>query len=152
MNTRENLIAGVDEVGRGSFFGPIFAGAVILNKSNELKLDQLPRVYLSNSSIISDSILIDYTNQIVTLLGDNKWLLKSNDILDNKNKIIFETKNLHWNIKSGEIYNEHKIRGYRKSIDRNSSFTLNGNYLKGNLKNNIVNVATCEFIRNKSHN
>ena len=32
------LIAGVDEVGRGSLFGPVFAGAVILNKENESKL------------------------------------------------------------------------------------------------------------------
>ena len=30
--------AGVDEVGRGCLFGPVFAGAVILNTSNELKL------------------------------------------------------------------------------------------------------------------
>ena len=32
------LIAGVDEVGKGSLFGPVFAGAVILSKENELKL------------------------------------------------------------------------------------------------------------------
>ena len=38
MNINESLIAGVDEVGKGSLFGPVFAGAVILNKSNEIKL------------------------------------------------------------------------------------------------------------------
>ena len=38
MNDDKYLIAGVDEVGKGSLFGPVFAGAVILNKSNELKL------------------------------------------------------------------------------------------------------------------
>ena len=32
------LIAGVDEVGKGCLFGPVFAGAVILSKANELKL------------------------------------------------------------------------------------------------------------------
>ena len=34
----KTLIAGVDEVGKGCLFGPVFAGAVILNKSHELKL------------------------------------------------------------------------------------------------------------------
>ena len=38
MNTAKSLIAGVDEVGKGSLFGPVFAGAVILSKANELKL------------------------------------------------------------------------------------------------------------------
>ena len=33
-----SLIAGVDEVGKGCLFGPVFAGAVILSKENELKL------------------------------------------------------------------------------------------------------------------
>ncbi len=30
-----NEIAGIDEVGKGSLFGPVFAGAVILNKQSE---------------------------------------------------------------------------------------------------------------------
>ena len=38
MNSKEYVIAGVDEVGKGSLFGPVFAGAVILSKSNEIKL------------------------------------------------------------------------------------------------------------------
>ena len=38
MGTKKYLIAGVDEVGKGSLFGPVFAGAVILNKEHELKL------------------------------------------------------------------------------------------------------------------
>jgi len=38
MRANKYLIAGVDEVGKGSLFGPVFAGAVILSKSNELKL------------------------------------------------------------------------------------------------------------------
>ena len=32
------LIAGVDEVGKGCLFGPVFAGAVILSKENERNL------------------------------------------------------------------------------------------------------------------
>ena len=35
MSSSEYLIAGVDEVGKGCLFGPVFAGAVILNKTNE---------------------------------------------------------------------------------------------------------------------
>ena len=38
MRANTALIAGVDEVGKGSLFGPVFAGAVILSKANELKL------------------------------------------------------------------------------------------------------------------
>ena len=32
------IVAGVDEVGRGSLIGPVFAAAVILNKSIDKKL------------------------------------------------------------------------------------------------------------------
>ncbi len=38
MITNKYLIAGVDEVGKGCLFGPVFAGAVILSKTNESKL------------------------------------------------------------------------------------------------------------------
>ncbi|WP_269603436.1 ribonuclease HII [Prochlorococcus marinus] len=38
MGPKEYLIAGVDEVGKGCLFGPVFAGAVILSKENEIKL------------------------------------------------------------------------------------------------------------------
>ena len=38
MEAKESLIAGVDEVGKGALFGPVFAGAVILSKENETKL------------------------------------------------------------------------------------------------------------------
>ena len=33
-----NLISGVDEVGRGSLIGPVYAAAVILNKSINVKI------------------------------------------------------------------------------------------------------------------
>ena len=35
MEAKKSLIAGVDEVGKGCLFGPVFAGAVILSKENE---------------------------------------------------------------------------------------------------------------------
>ena len=38
MNIDKYLIAGVDEVGKGCLFGPVFAGAVILSKTDESKL------------------------------------------------------------------------------------------------------------------
>ena len=38
MRTHKYLIAGVDEVGKGCLFGPVFAGAVILSKENQTKL------------------------------------------------------------------------------------------------------------------
>ena len=38
MRSIKHLIAGIDEVGKGCLFGPVFAGAVILSKENELKL------------------------------------------------------------------------------------------------------------------
>ena len=36
-NIKFNILAGVDEVGRGSLVGPVYAAAVILNKSINLK-------------------------------------------------------------------------------------------------------------------
>ncbi len=35
---KANLIAGIDEVGKGALFGPVFAGAVVLNTKDEVKL------------------------------------------------------------------------------------------------------------------
>tara|TARA_B100000214_G_scaffold117489_1_gene82966 strand:+ start:909 stop:1496 length:588 start_codon:yes stop_codon:yes gene_type:complete len=38
MKSKKYLIAGIDEVGRGCLFGPVFAGAVILSKVNQKNL------------------------------------------------------------------------------------------------------------------
>ena len=38
MEATRELIAGVDEVGKGCLFGPVFAGAVILSEENETNL------------------------------------------------------------------------------------------------------------------
>ena len=36
MVLNSNQIAGIDEVGRGSLFGPVFAGAVLLNETTKM--------------------------------------------------------------------------------------------------------------------
>ena len=38
MISNKISIAGIDEVGKGCLYGPVFAGAVIIDKDNELKL------------------------------------------------------------------------------------------------------------------
>ncbi len=38
MGSNQILVAGVDEVGKGCLYGPVFAGAVIVDKNNEFKL------------------------------------------------------------------------------------------------------------------
>ena len=38
MKAKKFLVAGVDEVGKGCLFGPVFAAAVILSKMNEINL------------------------------------------------------------------------------------------------------------------
>ena len=38
MEDIKSLVAGVDEVGKGCLFGPVFAAAVILSKENEIEL------------------------------------------------------------------------------------------------------------------
>ena len=38
LNINQNYIAGVDEVGRGCVFGPVFAGAIILDRIHQIKL------------------------------------------------------------------------------------------------------------------
>ncbi len=66
----KSLIAGIDEVGKGCLFGPVFAGAVILSKANELKL-------LSKG--LKDSKKLNYRqrNNLVPLIKENSiaWSL-----------------------------------------------------------------------------
>ena len=51
------LIAGVDEVGRGSLIGPVYAAAVILNKSvNKKLLKDSKSLTKSNREILSKYI------------------------------------------------------------------------------------------------
>ena len=40
MSLTNQIVAGVDEVGRGALFGPVFAGAVVLNREGEKLLLQ----------------------------------------------------------------------------------------------------------------
>ena len=48
---KNKIIAGVDEVGRGSWIGPVFSAAVILNKK-------------INNNILKDSKKISYKNRL----------------------------------------------------------------------------------------
>ena len=70
MKAITSLIAGVDEVGKGALFGPVFAGAVILSKSNELKL-------LSKGLKDSKKLNFRKRNQLVPLIKENSidWAL-----------------------------------------------------------------------------
>ncbi|MBW3042718.1 ribonuclease HII [Prochlorococcus marinus] len=65
-----SLIAGVDEVGKGCLFGPVFAGAVILSKANELKL-------LSQGLRDSKKLNCRQRNRLVPLIKENSiaWSL-----------------------------------------------------------------------------
>ena len=70
MGTIKSLTAGVDEVGKGCLFGPVFAGAVILSKSNELKL-------LNQGLKDSKKLNFRQRNQLVPLIKENSiaWSL-----------------------------------------------------------------------------
>ena len=70
MEANIALIAGGDEVGKGSLFGPVFAGAVILSKANELKL-------LSKGLKDSKKLNSRQRNNLVPLIKENSidWSL-----------------------------------------------------------------------------
>ena len=70
MKASKSLIAGIDEVGKGCLFGPIFAGAVILSKANELKL-------LSKGLKDSKKLSSRQRNHLVPLIKENSiaWSL-----------------------------------------------------------------------------
>ncbi len=64
MGAHKYLIAGVDEVGKGCLFGPVFAGAVILSKANESKL-------LSKGLQDSKKLNSRKRNNLVPLIKEN---------------------------------------------------------------------------------
>ena len=70
MRINQSLIAGVDEVGKGCLFGPVFAGAVILSKLNELQL-------LSKGLKDSKKLSFRQRNNLVPLIKENSiaWSL-----------------------------------------------------------------------------
>ena len=70
MSANQSLVAGVDEVGKGCLFGPVFAGAVILSKANELKL-------LSHGLKDSKKLNFRQRNNLVPLIKENSiaWSL-----------------------------------------------------------------------------
>ena len=64
MKVISSLIAGVDEVGKGCLFGPVFAGAVILSKENESNL-------LSKGLKDSKKLNFRQRNNLVPLIKSN---------------------------------------------------------------------------------
>ena len=64
MEANKSIIAGVDEVGRGCLFGPVFAGAVILSKTNESKL-------ISNGLKDSKKLNHQQRSKLVPLIKEN---------------------------------------------------------------------------------
>mgnify|MGYP001273318647 CR=1 FL=1 len=70
MSVKQSQIAGVDEVGKGCLFGPVFAGAVILSKTNEFKL-------LSKGLKDSKKLNSLQRNNLVPLIKENSiaWSL-----------------------------------------------------------------------------
>ena len=53
----KKIIAGVDEVGRGSLIGPVYAAAVILNeKINKKKLKDSKKISKKNREILESYI------------------------------------------------------------------------------------------------
>tara|TARA_Y100001968_G_scaffold29449_1_gene22774 strand:+ start:900 stop:1487 length:588 start_codon:yes stop_codon:yes gene_type:complete len=64
MRANNSLIAGVDEVGKGCLFGPVFAGAVILSKENESKL-------LNKGLKDSKKLNFNQRNNLVPLIKEN---------------------------------------------------------------------------------
>ena len=70
MRDNKSQIAGVDEVGKGCLFGPVFAGAVILSKANELQL-------LSKGLKDSKKLNVRQRNYLVPLIKKNSiaWSL-----------------------------------------------------------------------------
>ena len=49
----KKIIAGVDEVGRGSLIGPVYAAAIILNKQvNKKKLKDSKKISKKNREIL----------------------------------------------------------------------------------------------------
>ena len=52
----KKVIAGVDEVGRGSLVGPVYAAAVVLNKNLDKKLINLKKNYQKDREILEKYI------------------------------------------------------------------------------------------------
>ena len=69
----ENIEVGIDEVGRGSIFGPIFSAVVVLSNKNGLKLKKLGLDYCRIEGYESnDWKLVDAIDVIVHLFHPEK--------------------------------------------------------------------------------
>ena len=74
-------IAGVDEVGRGSLFGPVFAAAIILSKESEM---HLIKVGLKDSKKLSSkkrTSLVPLIKQVSSCWGIGQASAKEIDLI-----------------------------------------------------------------------
>lgn len=109
LKKRKNArICGVDEVGRGSLFGPVVAGAVILNPQNlnyELndskKLTEVKRIKLSSWI---------YDNAVAYSIG---WIW--NDSIDESNILIATKKAMSMAVKDLQIFPDYVLIDGMKS-------------------------------------
>jgi ribonuclease HII len=97
LNKKENAhVCGVDEVGRGALFGPVVAGAVILDSE---KLDYR----LNDSKKLSSKKRLElasviYENSIAHSVG---WIW--NDVIDDTNILIATKKAMEMSVKKLQI-------------------------------------------------
>ncbi len=94
----KKIIAGVDEVGRGSLIGPVYAAAVVLNKNiNKKKLKDSKKLSKKNREILEKYIKKNSSWSIgsASLIEIEKLNILNASLLAMKRAIIKLKKNLH---------------------------------------------------------
>ena len=71
------IIAGVDEVGRGSLIGPVYAGAVILNKNIKASNYQID-TYKKKIYIYGIAVTLDEKKEVIS---EAKEILDVEDVI-----------------------------------------------------------------------
>ena len=154
----KRLIAGVDEVGRGSLIGPVYAAAVILNKNinkkelrdskklNKIKREILAKYIKKNSTWAIGSASLKEVEKInilnASLLAMKRAIIK----LKKKPKIVLIDGN-----KSPEIKNYHIkaiIKGDQK-IPEISAASIIAKVSRDKLIAGISKNFKCKFARNE---
>ena len=161
------ILAGVDEVGRGSLIGPVYAAAVILNKSINKRLIKDSKILTSHRSyLFSKNRFISYDfrlyvskqrefNYYIDSIIKKKptHLLYSSidhdnnrDILKNcRGELVIRGKNVHQTNKRNPFGNvERKYDGYIYKIDLDKLKKCKINKWK---KNYIFNLKPIFLIR-----
>ena len=95
----KKIIAGVDEVGRGSLIGPVYAAAVILNNSiDKKKLKDSKKISKINRELLEKYIKKNSYWAIgsASLLEIEKLNILNASLLAMKRAVKKLKKNLHW--------------------------------------------------------